>query len=91
MIIGIFTFSFATGSLSSILAQVDSQSAELLGKRETLEKMKAEYKMSEKLFHECMSNLSYSISNNSEYAILLSELPKKLRDRVSHASFKQVR
>jgi hypothetical protein len=91
MIIGILTFSFATGSLSSILAQVDVQSADLLAKRETLEKMKVEYKMSEKLFHECLNNLSYSLSNNSDYAILLSEFPKKLRDRVSHASFKQVR
>jgi hypothetical protein len=40
MIIGVVTFSYATGSLSSILATVDQQSADTLAKITTLESIK---------------------------------------------------
>lgn len=63
MLVGVVTFSFATGSLSSILSILDSTSGDIMRQKTTLEKMKKDYRVSDKLHHECLKYLiSYSRS-----------------------------
>lgn len=52
MILGVISFSFATGSLSSILTQQDSNAAKMKEDLNTLEKINSQYQISPQLFDE---------------------------------------
>lgn len=51
MIIGVVAFSFATGSLSSIISSVDSQSAMMQERSQTLSRIYKEYQLPLSLYN----------------------------------------
>lgn len=80
MLIGVISFSFATGSLSSIISNYDSSQAKLKEKIAILNEIKAEYKIGPDLFDELMKTIKYDHSKNQrDITVFVSELPYKLR------------
>lgn len=65
MLIGVISFSFATGALSSILANYDNSQAKLKQKIATLNEINHDYKISSDLYNELMKSLKYDHSKNS--------------------------
>ena len=51
MLIGVVAFSFATGSISSIISSQDTKEAKLKEKMLTLESIQREYTIEEELFN----------------------------------------
>ena len=60
MILGVIGFSFASGSLASILQNVDTQSTHLEEKLFTLNRIYKEYYLPLKLYTELKQSLKYS-------------------------------
>ena len=52
MIIGVIAFSFSTGSLSSIIQNVDSRQAEYRKRLEILKQLKKNFNIGDKLYNE---------------------------------------
>ena len=59
MLIGVISFSFATGTLSSILSNIDSQKAKLKSKLGLLLEIKQEYHISNALYDDLRQALKY--------------------------------
>lgn len=80
MIIGVISFSFATGSLSSILSNYDSSQAKLKEKIATLNGIKSDYEIGPELYDELRIAIKYDHSKNyNDVKQFLEELPYKLR------------
>ena len=59
MLIGVISFSFATGTLSSILSNIDSQKAKLKQKLGLLLEIKQEYQIGNALYDDLRQALKY--------------------------------
>ena len=59
MLIGVVAFSFATGSISSIITNQDSAEAKLKEKMMTLEIIQQEYSIDEELFNKLVKAVKY--------------------------------
>ena len=59
MVIGVISFSFATGALSSIISNLDSSNAKLKQKLKLLMQLKDEYNLSDQLYEELRSALKF--------------------------------
>jgi len=64
MLIGVISFSFATGSLSSIISNYDSSQAKLKEKISVLNEIKSDYKIGPELYDDLMKTLKYDHSRN---------------------------
>lgn len=64
MLIGVISFSFATGALSSIISNYDSSQAKLKEKIAILNEIKHDYKISPDLYDELMKTLKYDHKKN---------------------------
>ena len=69
MVIGVISFSFATGTLSSILSNLDSSNAKLKGKLGLLHDINDEYKLPKSLYDDLRSALKF---DHSRYVPLLT-------------------
>ena len=80
MLIGVISFSFATGSLSSIISNYDSSQAKLKEKISVLNEIKSDYLIGPELYDDLMRTLKYDHSkNHKDITQFMSELPFKLR------------
>jgi hypothetical protein len=80
MIIGVISFSFATGALSSIISNYDSSEASLKYKISKLNSIQSEYNIDGELYKKCMKTMRYDHSRTSrDYIEFLNELPHKLK------------
>jgi cyclic nucleotide gated channel alpha 1 len=80
MIIGVVSFSFATGALSSIIQNVDSSDAALKEKIATLNSIQAEYNIDSELYNKCIKTLRYDMRKKSkDFILFLDELPYKIK------------
>ena len=59
MLLGVIAFSYATGSISSIITNQDSTEAKLRVKMMTLESIQHEYNIDEKLFNKIVKIVKY--------------------------------
>jgi predicted transcriptional regulator YdeE len=59
MLIGVVAFSFATGSISTIIANQDSADAKLKEKMSTLKGLQSEYEIESGLFNKIAKALQY--------------------------------
>ena len=76
LLIGVIGFSFAIGSLSSVLSSLDAKAAKLKEKLSILENIRTEYKIPYELYRRLRLALNYDHSKNAEEAtIFLNELP----------------
>ncbi len=80
MIIGVIAFSFATGALSSIIANIDQNEAILKEKMSTLSDIKFEYKINKQLYNNLVKSIRYDQSKKSkDLSQFMNELPYKLK------------
>ena len=91
MLIGVLAFSFATGSLSSILSILDSSSGDTMKQKTTLEKMKKDYRVSEKLHSECLLHVSFYSRSFADQTELLKTLPIRLQVRMSKVIYHYIK
>ena len=78
MIIGVISFTFANGSLASILSNYDVQNAVLQEKISILNQIYKEFNLPLELYVNCKKHLELNTSKeNSEVDILLNDLPQK--------------
>ena len=84
MIIGVISFSFASGSLASILQNVDSQTAAFEHKVEILNRIQKEYYLPLDLYTRLKQSLRYNQKKDiEELNHFVEELPHKLKIEVS--------
>ena len=84
MLIGVISFSFMNGSLTSILANHDQENAVMNERIQILNSIYREYFLPLDLYMQCKKNLEYSNkSNYSEIVEFLDNLPHKLKMEVS--------
>ena len=80
MIIGVISFSFATGSLSSIIANYDSSEAQLKEKLSILNAIQDEYSIDLDLYNKCVRTVRYDHSKKQrDFINFLDELPHKVK------------
>jgi voltage-gated potassium channel Kch len=80
MLIGVVAFSFATGSISSIIANADSAEDMLKHKMEILKDLNTEYNIDQVLYNKVVKALQYGYSQTTKsYVKLMDDLPIKLR------------
>ena len=84
MIIGVFTFSFTSGQLSSILASADSQRAIYEKKLFMINKIQKEYYIPLDLYYRIHKAINYSVKEDiNDLNVFVEELPSKLKVEVS--------
>jgi len=80
MLIGVLSFSFATGSLSSIISNYDSSIAKLKEKISVLNSIQTEYMIDLELYNKCVKTVHYDHSKKQkDHIIFLEELPHKIK------------
>ena len=90
MLCGTFFFAFASGTLTSIIANADQSNAKYTERRVLLSKISKEYNLPNKLYIEILQSIQYETTNNfDEVNTLLELLPLKLKTRVSLEIYKE--
>jgi len=80
MLIGVLSFSFATGALSSIISNYDSSEAKLKEKISTLNSIQSEYNIELELYNKCVKTVHYDHSKKQkDFIAFLDELPHKIK------------
>ncbi|CDW71411.1 UNKNOWN [Stylonychia lemnae] len=80
MIIGVISFSFATGALSNIISNYDASQAQLKEKMATLNDIRTKYLIDPELFDELRKTIKYDHSKNfHDVTKFMNELPYKLK------------
>ena len=88
MSIGVVAFSFATGSISSIISNSDSKAAMLKEKMKTLDQIQSEYDIDRELYNKVMRAIQYEHNQSASakgVVEFMDELPTKLRLEVAMA------
>ena len=84
MVIGVISFSFMNGSLTSILANHDQKNAALNEKISILNNIHSDYVLPLDLYMQCKKNLEYSNKSNMNLIVnFLEQLPHGLKMEVS--------
>lgn len=84
MSFGVLMYSFAIGSLSSIVAALDQKTAEMNQKLQVLASIKKEYHLDKTIYDKVRKVLKFDLSRNQrEKMQFLQELPNKLRIELS--------
>ena len=80
MLIGVIAFSFATGALSSIIANIDQSEAILKEKMSTLQDIELEYKIEKTLYNNLAKSIRYDqLKKSKDLSQFMNELPYKLK------------
>ena len=86
MLIGVVTFSFATGTLSSIITSYDSNEAQVKEKIATLNSIMDEYDLNIELFSRLVRNIKYDHSKKQKDTMqFMDELPHELKLELADA------
>ena len=84
MVIGVISFSFANGALTSILATSDSENGNFNSKVEILEKAKKKYHIPDTLYRRTKKSIKYAIQNDQEDLYnFVQELPHHIQNEMS--------
>ncbi len=89
MFIGVMSYSYAIGSLSSVLSSLDSKDAKLKQKLSTLEEFNRDYKISPDLYIRLKKAVKYDNSRDeTEKFQLLKQLPHSVKIELSYLMHK---
>ena len=84
MSFGVLLYSFAIGSLSSIVSTLDQKSEEMNQKLQILSSIKKEFNLDQNIYDKVRKVIKYDLSKNQkDKMIFLQELPNKLRIELS--------
>ena len=91
MLVGVVSFSYSTGALSSIITSYDTSESEIKEKIATLNEIHRRYKMDISLFNKLASSIRYD-HNKKQKDILhfIEELPQKLKFELGSVIHKQM-
>jgi hypothetical protein len=82
---GVLMYSFAIGSLSSIVSTLDAKTAEMNQKLQILSSIKKEFNLDQEIYDKVRKVIKYDLSRNQKDKMnFLQELPNKLRIELSH-------
>ena len=91
MLLGVVSFSFITGSLSSIITSYDSSEATLKEKIAILNNIQKEYKVENDLFNKLAKTIKYDHSKSQKDTLtFMEELPHKLKLELAAAIHKKM-
>ena len=91
MLIGVVSFSFSTGALSSIISSYDSSQAKLKEKMQTLSDINTQYNLDSILFKKLIRSINYDhLKKLKEFDFFMDELPYKLRMELAMAIHREV-
>jgi hypothetical protein len=91
MMLGVCAYSFAIGSLTSLLSTMDSREAKLKVKTGILEDIRGEYDIDYELYLRLMKQLKYDHSKNVvDKFELIKELPQNLKIELSLVIHKSI-
>ncbi len=80
MLLGVISFSFATGSIASIITSYDSKEALLKEKISVLNDIYIEYRLDINLFNKLARSIKYDHSKRKkDFSQFIEELPNQLR------------
>ena len=86
MLLGVVSFSFATGTIASIITSYDSQEAVLKEKIATLNDMQIEYDLDIQLFNKLAKTIKYDHTKKKRDILqFIEELPHMLKLELSMA------
>ncbi len=78
--IGVFSYSFAIGTINSILGTIDKKKLKLTDKLDILEEFKRQYKLNHDIYIRLKKSFKYDyINDESEKIAFLNELPPSLK------------
>jgi hypothetical protein len=84
MSFGVLMYSFAIGSLSSIVSTLDAKTAEMNQKLQILSSIKKEFNLDQEIYDKVRKVIKYDLSRNQKDKMnFLQELPNKLRIELS--------
>ena len=84
MSFGVLLYSFAIGSLSSIVSTLDQKSEEMNQKLQILSSIKKEFNLEQGIYDKVRKVIKYDLSRNQkDKMVFLQELPNKLRIELS--------
>jgi len=84
MSFGVLLYSFAIGSLSSIVSTLDQKSEEMNQKLQILSSIKKEFNLEQNIYDKVRKVIKYDLSRNQkDKMVFLQELPNKLRIELS--------
>lgn len=84
MLIGVLSFSYATGAVSSVIQTYDQKEAHLKEKIQTLNQISLEYNIDMKLFNKLARAIKYDYKKvHKDANKFMSELPHKLQLELS--------
>ena len=84
MILGVFAFSFATGTLASIIATYDSKQGKLQEKLGILDDIQDDYEITVDFYNELSKNIQYNHKKKSkDLFMFMEDLPHRLRIELS--------
>ena len=90
MLAGVTSFTFISGTLSSILSNYDTSQAQLQEKLLYLGKLRQQHNISDQLFGDIRKSLQYdSKTNNADLELFISRLPIHLRLEISEEIHKE--
>ena len=85
MLVGVLTFSFATGSLSSVLSNLDSANAKLKEKVQVLDQIRDEYGIPMDLYEDIYASVKFDVEKDkSDLTDFISTLPRRLKYEVNY-------
>ena len=91
MLIGVLSFSYATGTLSSILTSVDHENAGDLKRLAVLDQIQTDYNIPNDLYQECLAFIKIQTQCSSETASLIQEFPQRLKQKIARRLFKRLK
>ena len=83
MIVGVITFSFAIGSLTSALSNLDNRAAKLKAKSFELNSIRKKYKVKSDLYNKLFKALKFEIEQDENIEEFMTTLPTVLRTELS--------
>ena len=86
---GVFAFSFATGTLSSILSSFDEKNAQITEKMTILTKLVKRYDIDAEINKKLQASIAFQVQNSTdEFAEFLDQLEPRLRQKVARQMYK---
>lgn len=80
MVVGVFAFSFATGSLATIISSFDENKAEIQSKMQVLDRMIQRYHLNPELSAKLKTTVHFQLQNSTdEFTEFLSTLDPRLK------------
>lgn len=79
MLVGVVTFSFAFGSLMSVLTNLDSRAAKLKAKSFELNSIRRKYKIPADLYNRLFKALKFGIEQDENIEAFIATLPTHLK------------